>query len=141
MGLLLLRLWPQLRRRLEARLAAAQAEAEQRRQREEQQRQQGQQQRTLAEQAAYAAGQNIRPHYRLDLAPPVPAEIVEDTATLLGRVYQAARGHKVDVSATLAATLRAGGQPRIVLLPRRRSAELLVLYDEWDTPTPICLAS
>lgn len=132
-GLLLLRLWPQLRRLLEARLAAAQAEAEQRRQREEQQRQKGQQQRIVAEQDAHAAGQNIRPHYRLDLAPPVPAEIVEDTATLLGRVYQAARGNKVDVPATLGATLRAGGQPRLVLLPRRRAAELLVLYDEWDT--------
>jgi formylglycine-generating enzyme required for sulfatase activity len=133
LGILLLRLWPHLRRRLETRLPAAHAEAEQRRQREEEQRQKGQQLLTLAEQAAYTSGQNIRPHYGLDLAPPVPAEVVEDTATLLGRVYQAARGFKVNVPATLAATLRAGGEPRLVLLPRRRTAELLVLYDEWDT--------
>src|SRR5205085_1635971 len=129
LGALLLRLWPHLRGQLEVRLAAARAEAAQRLQREEKQRQESQHARALLEQASFASGQNIRPHYRLELAPPVRAEIAEDTATLLSRVYHVARGQKVDVQKTLRATLRAGGQPCLALLPRRRAAELLVLYD------------
>lgn len=85
------------------------------------------------EEEAYEAGLHLRPDYRLELAPPIPANVIEDTATLLGRIYQAQGGRVLDVEATLAATLKAGGQVQPVMQPGRRVAELLVLVDEWDT--------
>ena len=139
-GWLLVRIWPHLRRRLEA-LEAERRALEEKRQAEQAEAKQREAElvaKTQAEYAqleeeAFAAGLSIRPDYRIELAPPLPATLLDDTATLLGRIYQASRGTKLDVEATLRSTLRTGGRPRPVMQPRRRAVELLVLYDEWDT--------
>jgi len=85
------------------------------------------------EEEAYRVGLHLRPDYRVELAPPVKMSVLEDTATLLGRIYHTSRGRQLDPGATLAATLRHGGLLQPVMQPGRRMADLLVLYDEFDT--------
>jgi len=85
------------------------------------------------EEEAYRVGLRLRPDYRVELAPPVPLSVIDDTATLLGRIYHTSRGRLLDANATLAATLRQGGLLQPVMQPGRRMADLLVLYDEFDT--------
>lgn len=75
----------------------------------------------------------LRPHYWVDLKLPIPSEAVEDSATQLGRVYQAVRGVELDVPRTLAQTLDAGGELRPVFAAAKQRRELLVLYDEAET--------
>lgn len=140
LGWLLLRVWPHLRKRLEELEAERKAEeakrqaakAEQAR-REAEVLAQANAEYARLEEEAFAAGQSIRPDYRIELAPPLPATLLDDTATLLGRIYQASHGNKLDVMATLHRTIKAGGRPQPVMALRRRAVELLVLYDEWDT--------
>lgn len=139
-GWLLARTWPHLRRRLLAMEAQRQAEEEARQTADAEKKKEEAAKLSRAkakyaelEREAFKVGMSIRPEYRIALQPALPAMVLDDTATMLGRIYQGSPGSRLDVEGTLQKTLRTGGRPSPVMLPRRRAVELLVIYDEWET--------
>lgn len=72
-----------------------------------------------------------------DLAPPFSRELLDDTASLLGRRTEVPPRHgDLDVERTLARTLRAGLAPQIVLRARASTHPILVLEDVGDEMRP-----
>ena len=133
LGLLLLRVWPHLRKQLQDLEAKRNAEKQEAEKQAKERLVKAQAKYRQLEEEAEEIGLSIRPDYRIKLEPPLPLTLLDDTATLLGRIYQVARSKKLDVKATLKRTIAAGGRPSPVMQPRRRAVELLVLCDEWDT--------
>ena len=133
LGLILLRWRSYLRPRLADWLEKQQADARVRKQREEAQRSECRAQLQKLLRDALERGEPTRPHYHIDLQPPFADELVEDSATLLGRAFFAQPGHELDIDATLAATIEHAGPPQPVFAPRREVRELLVCYDDTTT--------
>lgn len=133
LGLVLLRWRSYLRPRLAAWEEAQRADAQVRKQQEEAQRAECRAQLQQLLRDAVERGEPTRPHYNIDLRPPFSDELVEDSATLLGRAFFAQPGHELDVSATLTATIEHGGPPQLVFAPRLEVRELLVCYDDTTT--------
>ena len=133
LGLTLLRWRSYLRPRLAAWLEKQQADAGVRKQQEEAQRSECRSQLQKLLRDAVEHGEPTRPHYHIDLQPPFAGELVEDSATLLGRAFFAQPGHELDIDATLAATIEHAGPPQPVFAPRREVRELLVWYDDTTT--------
>jgi formylglycine-generating enzyme required for sulfatase activity len=133
LGLILLRWRSYLRPRLADWLEKQQAEASVRKQREEAQRSECRAQLQQLLRDAIERGEPTRPHYHIDLQPPFADELVEDSATLLGRAFFAQPGHELDIDATLAKTIEHAGPPQPVFAPRREVRELLVCYDDTTT--------
>lgn len=77
--------------------------------------------------------QPARPTYHIEIQPALGMEVVEDSATLLGRAFRRLEGSELDVEATLQATLAAGGRTLPVFLPQRAAREVIVLYDDTAT--------
>ncbi|HNN96278.1 MAG TPA: hypothetical protein PKI03_28580, partial [Pseudomonadota bacterium] len=129
----LLRLPSYLRRRLAELHEMEQLAAQRQRAQEAQQLAEGQKQHEQLVQAALASGAATRPHYRIDLQPPFGADVVEDSATLLGRAFLSQGGRELDIDATLHATVERGGLAQPVFLSGREVRELCVLYDDTTT--------
>ncbi|MEA2463191.1 MAG: hypothetical protein QOJ98_938, partial [Acidobacteriota bacterium] len=69
---------------------------------------------------------NVRP-----FAPPLPAEDLEDVASILGRAVETgtSNGDTLDVGESLRETLREGLRPQLVFEPPPRNVPLLILQD------------
>ncbi len=133
LAVLLLRLPSYLRRRLAEQEAEEQLAAQRRKQQEEDQLAEGQRAREHLVKEALTTGAATRPQYRIDLHPPFGPDVVEDSATLLGRAYMAQSGRDLDIDGTLRATIERGGAAHPVFLPGREVRELCVLYDDTTT--------
>ena len=133
LGLTLVRWRSYLRPRIAAWLENQKTDARVRKQREEAQRSECRAQLQQLLRDAVERGEPTRPHYHIDLQPPFADELVEDSATLLGRAFFAQPGDELDIDATLAATIENGGPPQPVFAPRREVRELLVFYDDTTT--------
>jgi formylglycine-generating enzyme required for sulfatase activity len=133
LGLTLVRWRSYLRPRIAAWLENQKTDARVRKQREEAQRSECRAQLQQLLREAVERGEPTRPHYHIDLQPPFANELVEDSATLLGRAFFAQPGHELDIDATLAATIEHAGPPQPVFAPRREVRELLVFYDDTTT--------
>jgi len=133
LAMVLLRLSSYLRRRLAEHIKQEQVEAQRRKQKEEEQEAEGDEKRRQQVRAALASGQPTRPLYRVELQPPFGPDVVEDSATLLGRAYLPQSGSELDIEGTLHATIERGGAAKPVFLPRREVRELCVLYDDTTT--------
>ncbi len=133
LGLTLVRWRSYLRPRIAAWLENQKTDARVRKQREEAQRSECRAQLQQLLRDAVERGEPTRPHYHIDLQPPFANELVEDSATLLGRAFFAQPGHELDIDATLAATIEHAGPPQPVFAPRREVRELLVFYDDTTT--------
>lgn len=133
LGLTLVRWRSYLRPRIAAWLENQKTDALVRKQREEAQRSECRAQLQQLLRDAVERGEPTRPHYHIDLQPPFADELVEDSATLLGRAFFAQPGHELDIDATIAATIENAGPPQPVFAPRREARELLVCYDDTTT--------
>lgn len=132
-AVLLLRVPSYLRRRLTELQEEEQLAAQRRREQEQEQRAEGQAQHERLVQEALSSGAATRPQYRIELEPPFGADVVEDSATLLGRAFLSQGGRDLDIDATLHATIERGGLAQPVFLCGREVRELCVLYDDTTT--------
>lgn len=133
LAVLLLRLASYLRRRLAELEKEQQLAAQDRKKQEEAQLADGQRAREHLVQEALTTGAATRPQYHIDLQPPFGPDVVEDSATLLGRAFMAQSGRDLDIAGTLQATIEHGGAAQPVFLPGREVRELCVLYDDTTT--------
>ncbi|HNN92088.1 MAG TPA: SUMF1/EgtB/PvdO family nonheme iron enzyme [Pseudomonadota bacterium] len=133
LAVLLLRLPSYLRRRLAEQEAEEQLAAQRRKKQEEDQLADAQRAREHLVQEALTTGAATRPQYHIDLQPPFGPDVVEDSATLLGRAFMAQSGRDLDIDGTLHATIERGGAAQPVFLPGREVRELCVLYDDTTT--------
>ena len=133
LALFFLRLPSYLRRRLAELHEEQQLSAQRQKEQEAQQLAEGQKQHEHLVQEALASGAATRPQYRIDLQPPFGPDVVEDSATLLGRAFLSQGGRDLDIDATLHATIERGGMAQPMFLSGREVRDLCVLYDDTTT--------